>query len=64
MSREKKIRVWDKSEFNYSTLCVSQEFDEDGEIELDIIGGSLHDRSIWLNKEQVKELINVLLNAL
>tara|TARA_R110000868_G_scaffold398489_1_gene671682 strand:+ start:325 stop:498 length:174 start_codon:yes stop_codon:yes gene_type:complete len=56
--------IIDRSDFNDSKLWVTEEFDEEGEIEIDIIGGKLDDRSIWLNKEQVKELINVLLNAL
>ena len=56
--------IIDRSDFNDSKLWVSEEFDEEKELEIDIIGGNLDDRSIWLNKEQVKELIKVLLNAL
>ena len=51
----------DRADYNDSKLCVSEEFDEEGEIEIDIIGGELHDRSIWLNKEQVKELLKHLI---
>ena len=56
--------IIDRSDFNDSKLWVAEKFDEEKELEIDIIGGILDDRSIWLNKEQVKELIQVLLNAL
>ena len=58
------IMIIDRSDFNDSKLRVAEKFDEEKELEIDIIGGYLDDRSIWLNKEQVKELIQVLLNAL
>jgi hypothetical protein len=58
------IMIIDRSDFNDSQLWVAEKFDEEKELEIDIIGGTLDDRSIWLNKEQVKELIQVLLNAL
>jgi len=58
------IMIIDRSDFNDSQLWVAEKFDEEKELEIDIIGGYLDDRSIWLNKEQVKELIQVLLNAL
>jgi hypothetical protein len=58
------IMIIDRSDFNDSQLRVAEKFDEEKELEIDIIGGTLDDRSIWLNKEQVKELIQVLLNAL
>ena len=56
--------IIDSSDFNDSQLWVAEKFDEEKELEIDIIGGNLDDRSIWLTKEQVKELIQVLLNAL
>ena len=52
-----------KKDFNDCILEVSDKFDHDNEIEIDILSPE-GDRSIWLTKEQVKKLIENLVNVL
>lgn len=53
----------DKTDFNDSKLIVSDNFDKEKEIEINII--SLKGPSnIWLTKEEVKIIINHLVNIL
>ena len=52
-----------RTDFNDSKLIVSDNFDKEKEIEINII--SLKETSnIWLTKEEVKILINHLVNIL
>ena len=53
----------DKRDFNDCTLQVSDKFDVEKEIEIDILSPR-GDRSIWLTKEEVKRLIDHLVNVL
>lgn len=53
----------DKRHFNNCILEVSDNFDEDKEIEIDILS-PLGDRSVWLTKEDVKRLIEHLVSVL
>jgi len=54
----------DKTDFNDSILEVSDKFDEDKEVEISITGSKFYDRSVWLTKEEVKRLIDHLVNVL
>ena len=45
-------------------LELGTEFDQDEELELTILNSNGDDTSIWLNKEDVKRLIEHLLNVL
>jgi len=49
--------------FNDCILQVSDKFDVEKEIEIDILSPK-GDRSIWLTKEEVKRLIEHLVNVL
>ena len=53
----------DRRNFNDCILEVSDKFDEEKEIEIDILSPQ-GDRSIWLTKEEVKRLIEHLVNVL
>lgn len=53
----------DIRDFNECVLEVSDKFDEEKEIEIDILSPQ-GDRSIWLTKEEVKRLIEHLVNVL
>lgn len=53
----------DRRDFNDCILEVSGNFDEEKEIEIDILSPQ-GDRSIWLTKEDVKRLIEHLVNVL
>lgn len=60
----------DKIEINaeLGLLYVEKHFNEDvggSEIEISLLdGGELHDRSVWLKKNQVEELIHFLISQL
>lgn len=45
-------------------LEVGTEFDKDQDLELTIFNSDFNDASIWLNKEEVKRLIEHLQNVL
>lgn len=53
----------DRRNYNDSILEVSDEFDEETEIKIEILSSHGDDRSIWLTKEEVKSLINHLVNV-
>ena len=53
----------DRTAYNDSILEVSDKFDGDNEIEIDILNPE-GDRSIWLTKEEVKRLVSHLVNVL
>ena len=53
----------DRMNFNNSILEVSNKFDEENEIEIDILN-PMGDRSIWLTRKEVKQLIDHLVNVL
>ena len=53
----------DRKDFNDCILKVSDKFDKENEIEIDILSPE-GDRSIWLTKEEVKRLIEHLVNVL
>jgi len=56
--------IIDKTDFNDSKLSVNDFLDEEKELEISIMGGTLHDRSVWLTKEEIKLLIETLIKAL
>jgi len=58
-----KIMKIDRTAYNDSILEVSDKFDGDNEIEIDILNPE-GDRSIWLTKEEVKRLVSHLVNVL
>ena len=56
--------IIDKGGFNKSILEVATMTDIDGEIEISIHGGGLDDRSVWINRNDIKELIKALVELL
>ena len=56
--------IIDKSDFNASKLEISSTVDEDGEIEISIYGGNSDDRSVWINRDEIKELVKALVELL
>ena len=53
----------DRRDYNDCILHVSDKLDEEKEIEIDILSPQ-GNRSIWLTKEEIKRLIEHLVNVL
>ena len=56
--------IIDKGGFNKSILEIADAIDKDDEIEISIHGGDLNDRSVWINRDEAKELIKALVELL
>ena len=56
--------IIDKGGFNKSILEVATMTDIDDEIEISIHGGDLNDRSVWINRDEAKELVKALVELL
>jgi hypothetical protein len=54
----------DKRDTNDSILEIADALDEDGELEIDILSAHSADLSVWLTKDEIKQLITHLISVL